>query len=157
MSYENVRTYFEGVGLEDRIRVLEDSTATVELAAEAIGCEGKQIAKTLSFLVDDLPILIVAAGNIRVDNKKYKEKFGKRRKMIPSELVGEKIGHRIGGVCPFAVKPNGNLPLFSWRSSKLHLIGNFPLHSNEQSVIELSMEELERYSDFIDWVDVSKE
>ena len=134
--------------------VLEDSTATVELAAEAIGCEGKQIAKTLSFLVNDLPILIVAAGNIRVDNKKYKEKFGKRPKMIPSELVGEYIGHRIGGVCPFAVKPNVAIYLdISLKSNDIV----YPAAGNEQSVIELSMKELERYSDFIDWVDVSKE
>ena len=112
MSYENVRKYFEEVGLGDRIMVLEDSTATVEMAAEVIGCEEYQIAKTLSFLVDDLPILIVAAGNVRVDNKKYKAKFGKRPKMIPSELVEEYIGHGIGGVCPFAVKPHVAIYLY---------------------------------------------
>jgi prolyl-tRNA editing enzyme YbaK/EbsC (Cys-tRNA(Pro) deacylase) len=154
MSYENVRKYFEEVGLGERIKVLENSGATVEMAAEAISCEVKQITKTLSFLVDDLPILIVAAGNVRVDNKKYKATFGQKPKMIPSELVEEYIGHSIGGVCPFAVRPNVAIYLdISLKSNDVV----YPGAGNEHSIIELSMEELERYSAFKDWVDVSKE
>ena len=93
MSLENVKKYFEKAGLADRIIVFEESSATVELAAQAIGCETKQIAKSLSFFVDGSPILIIAAGNVKIDNKKFKAVFHQKAKMISGDLVEEYIGH----------------------------------------------------------------
>lgn len=154
MSYENVKKYFEGVGLCERVKVLEQSSATVEMAAKAVGCEIKQIAKTLSFMVDDAPILIVAAGNVKIDNKKYKAIFHQKSKMIPSKLVEEYIGHDIGGVCPFAVKPNVAIYLdISLKENNII----YPGAGNENCVVELSIEELEIHSNYNGWVDVCKE
>lgn len=105
MSYENVKSYFENVNMGQRLMVFEKSSATVEEAANAVGCEPKQIAKTLSFLQSEGPILIVTAGDARIDNKKYKALFHQKAKMIPGDQVESHIGHVPGGVCPFAVKP----------------------------------------------------
>ena len=104
MSIEKVRSYFETLGIADRIQEFDVSSATVELAAQAVGVEGKRIAKTLSFLVEDGCILIVAAGDAKVDNPKYKAQFHCKAKMLPHDAVPEYIGHAVGGVCPFAVK-----------------------------------------------------
>jgi len=153
MSYENVRKYFEDAGLGERVKVLEQSSATVEMAAEAVGCEIKQIAKTLSFMVDDAPILVVAAGNVKIDNKKYKATFHQKSKMVPSELVEEYIGHDIGGVCPFAV--NTNVLIYLDISLKENDV-IYPGAGNENSVVELSIEELETHSSYKGWVDVCK-
>lgn len=153
MSYENVKNYFESIGLADRVKVLDQSSATVQMAAEAIGCEEKQIAKSLSFLVGDKPILIVAAGNVKVDNKKYKATFHQKSKMIPIELIEEYIGHDLGGVCPFAVKPNVTIYLdVSLKENKVL----YPAAGSGNSIVELTIEELELYTDFKDWIDVSK-
>lgn len=154
MSHENVRRYFEIAGLGSRIRVLAQSSATVHLAALAVGCEVKQIAKTLSFLMDDSPILIVAAGNAKVDNQKYKAVFHKKPKMIPDESVEECVGHDPGGVCPFAVKPEVKTYLdVSLKQNEIV----YPAAGSENSVVQLSIEELEHQSAFIAWVDVCKE
>ena len=103
MSIEVVRNYFRGYGMENRILEFDTSSATVELAAQAVGCEPARIAKTLSFKVEDAPILIVAAGDAKVDNTKYKAKFHKKAQMLKGDEVTELIGHAIGGVCPFGV------------------------------------------------------
>lgn len=154
MPHANVKGYFKKIGLEERVKVLEQSSATVQLAAEAIGCEAKQIAKTLSFLVDDLPVLVVAAGNVKIDNQKFKATFHQKSKMIPGELVEEYVGHVPGGVCPFAVKPDVTIYLdVSLKQNKIV----YPAAGSNNSVIKLSIEELERYTAFKDWVDVCKE
>ncbi len=103
MAFEDVKQYFENVGMEDRVIELEKSSATVEEAANVIGCKPSQIAKTLSFLVDGKPILIVAAGDSKVDNRKYKNTFNEKAKMIPASQVETLIGHAPGGVCPFVI------------------------------------------------------
>ena len=103
MAIEKVKTYFSQFGIEDRIQEFEVSSATVELAAQALNCEPCRIAKTLSFMVEDHPILIVTAGDVKIDNGKYKAKFGTKAKMLTSDQVETLIGHGIGGVCPFAV------------------------------------------------------
>lgn len=154
MSYENVKKYFESIELGERVKVFEQSTATVQMAADAVGCEAKQIAKTLSFLVDESPILIVAAGNVKIDNQKYKATFNQKSKMLPGELVEEYIGHKLGGVCPFAVKTN--VVIYLDISLKQNDIV-YPAVGSENSVAKLSIEELERYSAFKEWIDVCKE
>lgn len=154
MSLENVKKYFESIGLSERINVLEQSSATVKLAAEAIGCEEKQIAKTLSFLVEESPILIVTAGNVKVDNKKFKSIFNQKSKMIPIDLIEEYIGHDLGGVCPFAVKSNVTIYLdVSLKQNDII----YPAAGSENSMVKLTIEELERYTNFKDWIDVCKD
>lgn len=154
MSYENVRDYFASKGLDERITVFDQSSATVQMAAEAVGCETKQIVKTLSFLVDGLPVLLVAAGNVKIDNKKYKATFNQKSKMIPAELVEEYIGHDPGGVCPFAVKPG--IAIYLDVSLKQNDI-LYPGAGSDNSIVRLSLEELKHHSAFKDWVDVCKE
>lgn len=154
MSFEKVKSYFDGIGLGERVKDLTASSATVELAAAAAGCETKQIVKTLSFLVEDTPVLIVAAGNVKIDNAKYKAKFHQKAKMIPAALVEEYTGHGIGGVCPFAVKPGVAIYLdVSLKANQTV----YPGAGNEHSLVELSIEELERYTVYREWVDVCKE
>lgn len=153
MAYEKVKKHFADKGLGHRITVLKTSSATVDKAAEAIGCEAKQIAKTLSFLVDKEPILVVAAGNVKMDNKKFKKRFGTRPKMIPGDLVEEKVGHGVGGVCPFVLKPEVKVYLdISLKQNEIV----YPAAGSENSLIELSIEELEEHCSFQEWVDVSK-
>lgn len=153
MSYESVKTYFEEIGMGDRVRVLTESSATVELAAAAIGCEPCQIVKTLSFLVGDEPILIVMAGDMKIDNAKYKAKFHQKAKMISADLVEAYIGHGIGGVCPFAVKPEVAVYLdVSLKENEFV----YPAAGDEHSIAELSVEELDRVTPYQEWVDVCK-
>ena len=153
MSIEKVRAYFAQFGMEKRILEFDMSSATVELAAQAVGVEGKQIAKTLSFLLGDACILIVAAGDARVDNKKYKERFGLKAKMLAHDDVPEYIGHAVGGVCPFAVKQGVKVYL---DESLRRFQTVFPAAGSSNSAIELTIPELERYSGFTQWVDVCK-
>ena len=118
MSVEKVRAYLTPYGVADRMRELEVSSATVELAALALGVEGARIAKTLSFKVGEAPILIVAAGDAKVDNSKYKHFYGTKAKMLTAEEAVERIGHAVGGVCPFAL-PAG-VPVFLDESLKIY-------------------------------------
>ena len=104
MAIDKVREYFRNYGIEERVQEFEVSSATVELAAAALQCEPQRIAKTLSFLVEDHAILVVAAGDAKIDNHKYKGQFGKKAKMLTPEEVETLVGHAVGGVCPFAVK-----------------------------------------------------
>ncbi|XCP86558.1 YbaK/EbsC family protein [Roseburia hominis] len=153
MAIERVREYFRQYGMEDRVREFEVSSATVELAAAALGCEPCRIAKTLSFKVNEAPILIVAAGDAKIDNPKYKAKFKAKAKMLTPEEVEALVGHAVGGVCPFAV--NENVTIYLDESLK-RFDTVFPACGSSNSAIELTMEELEKYSSFTEWVDVCK-
>ena len=140
MSIEKVRAYFRGLGMEDRILEFPVSSATVELAAQALNCEGCRIAKTLSFMVDGAPILIVAAGDAKVDNAKYKAFFHTKAKMLSHEEAAELIGHAVGGVCPFAV--NEGVSVYLDESLK-RFATVFPACGSSNSAIELTIPELE--------------
>ncbi|MDR0880062.1 MAG: YbaK/EbsC family protein [Clostridioides sp.] len=153
MAIQKVREYFKSFGIEDKIMEFEKSSATVELAAQAVGCEPERIAKTLSFLVDDKCILIVAAGDAKIDNKKYKSEFKAKAKMIPFEDVEEITGHGVGGVCPFGV----NEGVTVYQDESLRRFGTvFPACGSDNSAIELTIPELEKYSNSVKWVDVCK-
>ena len=153
MSIERVRAYFRSYGIEDRIQELDHSSATVSLAAEALGTEPCRIAKTLSFLVNGSPILIVAAGDARIDNAKYKAFFGTKAKMLSPEEAVELVGHAVGGVCPFAV--NDSVTVYLDQSLR-RFSTVFPACGSANSAIELTIPELEQYSGYREWVDVCK-
>ena len=153
MGIVQVREYFRKYSLEDRIMEFEESSATVELAAHAAGCEPARIAKTLSFKVEDKPVLIVAAGDAKVDNGKYKAFFHTKAKMLTKEEAVELIGHAVGGVCPFAVKDGVSVYL---DVSMKRFETVFPAAGSSNSAIELNMEELEKYSGSLGWTDVCK-
>ena len=154
MAIDKVKEYFKPLHMEDHILEFDVSSATVELAAEALHCEGKRIAKTMSFLVGEQPILIVTAGDTKIDNAKYKHFFGAKAKMIPGEKVEAIIGHAIGGVCPFAI--NENVKVYLDESLK-RFQTVFPAAGSSNSAIELTIPELEKYSNFLQWVDVCKD
>ena len=153
MSIEKVRAYFQQFGMEDRILEFPVSSATVELAAVAVGCEPQRIAKTLSFMVGEKPILIVAAGDAKIDNPKYKAQFSTKAKMLSFQQAAELIGHAVGGVCPFAV--NAGVTVYLDESLK-RFDTVFPACGSSNSAIELTIAELEKYSDFARWIDVCK-
>jgi len=153
MSIERVKDYFAKYGMEDRIQEFDVSSATVELAASALKCEPCRIAKTLSFMVEDKPVLIVVAGDAKVDNQKYKAQFGTKAKMLRPEETVSLIGHAVGGICPFAV--NDNVSIYLDISLK-RFKSVFPACGSSNSAIELTIEELERYSSYISWIDVCK-
>lgn len=132
---------------------LDHSSATVELAAEALGTKPERIAKTLSFMVDGKPILIVAAGDARVDNKKYKALFNAKAKMLTPDEVSNLIGHNVGGVCPFAIKEGVDVYL---DESLKRFETVFPACGSSNSAIEMTMEDLEKYSGYKEWIDVTK-
>ncbi len=154
MAIEKVKEYFRKYGMENRVQEFEVSSATVELAAEALHCEPCRIAKTLSFLADGRPILIVAAGDAKIDNPKYKAQFGTKAKMLTPDEVAALIGHAVGGVCPFAV--NDGVTVYLDVSLK-RFQTVFPACGSGNSAIELTIAELERYSGFTAWIDVCKE
>ena len=153
MSIEKVRAYFRSVGLEDRVMEFPVSSATVELAAQAVGCEPGRIAKTLSFSVNGKPILIVTAGDTKIDNPKYKARFSQKAKMLSHEQAEALIGHGVGGVCPFAVNPGIKVYL---DESLKRFETVFPACGSSNSAIELTIPELEQYSGYESWVDVCK-
>ena len=154
MAFEKAKAYLEQYGLEDRIIVTEHSSATVAEAAEAIGCEEAMICKTLSFLQGEEPVLILADGVARIDNRKYKDRFGCKAKMIPAEMVGPLVGHEIGGVCPFGV--NEGVAVYLDESLRKHEIV-YPAVGTDHSGVKLTIPELEKCSGFTDWVDVCKQ
>ena len=154
MAIDKVKDFFRKYDIADRIQEFEVSSATVELAAEALGCEGKRIAKTLSFLVDDKAILIVAAGDAKIDNPKYKSTFSCKAKMLSYEQVEEYIGHAVGGVCPFAI--NDSVVVYLDESLK-RFETVFPACGSSNSAIELTISELEKYSNYTSWIDVCKD
>lgn len=151
MSYEAVKSYFENAGMGQRIMEFEKSSATVEEAAGAVGCEPKQIAKTMSFLQGERAVLIVTAGDVKIDNKKYKAVFHQKAKMIPGEQVESYIGHAPGGVCPFAIK-QGVAVYLDVSLKRFEKV--YPAAGSGHSAVELSIAELEEYSRFVEWIDV---
>lgn len=153
MAIEKVREHFAKWDLQQKIQELSESSATVEMAAQALGCEPERIAKTLSFLVNDGAILIVAAGDAKIDNTKYKAIFGTKAKMIAKEDVNELIGHDVGGVCPFGV--NEGVAIYLDESLK-RFTTVFPACGSSNSAIELTIDELEAYTPYKEWVDVCK-
>ena len=151
MSIEKVRDYLKKWDLEDKIQEFEVSSATVELAAKAVGCEPQRIAKTLAFKVSDKSVLIVTAGDTKIDNPKFKAKFNTKAKMLTREELLETVGHDIGGVCPFGI--NDGVEVYLDESLK-RFTTVFPACGSSNSAIELTIDELERSSKFIEWVDV---
>ena len=153
MSAEKAKKYLEKRGYLDRVIEPDVSTATVELAAAAIGVEPGRICKSLSFIIDERPILILAEGMARVDNKKYKAEFGKKAKMIPREAVEEYIGHEAGGVCPFGVNDNVEIYLDK-RLVQWDVV--YPAAGNANSAVRLTLDELQSLVNARKWVDVCK-
>ena len=155
MAIDKVREYFRQFGLEDKILEFDVSSATVDLAAQAVGVEGARICKTLSFKDKDGGcILIQAAGDARIDNRKFKDKFHLKAKMLTAEEVVEFTGHAIGGVCAFAIE-NPNVRVYTDESLK-RFDTVFPACGSSNSAIEFTCDELFRYSNAIEWVDVCK-
>ena len=153
MAIEEVKAYFSEYGIEDRIREFDVSSATVELAAQALGCEPCRIAKTLSFMVDGKAILVVTAGDAKIDNPKYKARFGAKAKMLSPEEAEELIGHAVGGVCPFGIR-DGVMVYLDESLKRFSTV--FPACGSSNSAIELTIDELEKYSGYDSWVDVCK-
>ncbi len=153
MSLNAVIEYFKKYNMENNVMVFTGSTATVELASNEVGCKPSQIAKTLSFIVSDKPILIVVSGDAKIDNKKYKAEFNAKAKMIGHDDVEALIGHGVGGVCPFAI--NEGVQVFLDVSLKMHKVV-YPACGSANSAIGLTINQLEKYSNFTRWVDVAK-
>lgn len=154
MSIEKVKAFFEPFGMAGRVQEFDVSSATVELAAQALHCEPCRIAKTLSFMVGDQAVLIVTAGDVRIDNAKYKAQFGTKARMLkPDEVVGM-VGHAVGGVCPFAVRAGVRIYL---DRSLQRFATVFPACGSSNSAIELTIAELEKYADPVGWIDVCKQ
>lgn len=154
MSLEKVKEFFKKYDMEDRVKEFDVSSATVDLAAKALDTEPCRIAKTLSFMVDASPILIVAAGDTKIDNQKFKAEFHTKAKMLAPKECQDLIGHAVGGVCPFAV--NDGVRVYLDQSLK-RFETVFPACGSSNSAIELSIAELEKYSGYTSWVDVCKE
>ena len=153
MAIERVRDYFKQYDMEGRIIELAESSATVELAAHALGCEPARIAKSLSFMVNDAPVLVICAGDVKIDNAKYKAKFETKAKMLTAEQVETLIGHAVGGVCPFGI--NEGVDVYLDESLK-RFTTVFPACGSGNSAIELTIPEMEQYSGYAEWVDVCK-
>lgn len=153
MSIDNVRKYFKEYNLDGKIKEFDSSSATVELAAKCLNCDPANIAKSMAFILDK-PIIVVLAGDVKVDNSKYKKEFGKKAKMLVSEELLKYIGHSIGGVCPFAI--NKEVQVYLDMSLK-RFEYVYPACGSANSAIKLSIKELEKYSNYIKWIDISKQ
>lgn len=153
MAIEDVRAYFREQGIEERIREFDVSSATVELAAQALGCEPCRIAKSITFHVDDKVVMIVTAGDCKINNSKYKKQFGTKAKMLGREEAEDLVGHAVGGVCPFAVKQGVEIYL---DESLKRFETVFPACGSSNSAVEFSIPELEEYTNYLSWVDVCK-
>ena len=153
MSYERVKKYFDEIGLSNRITVQKLTGDTVKHAAEVIGCTPGEIAKAMSFLVNEKPIMVVMAGDVKVNSSKFKAQFHQKPIMVPWNEVESLIGHKPGGVCPFAV--NEGVPVYldvsMKRFSQVYTAGGI-----DTATIQVSIEELEKYSPAACWVDVCK-
>ena len=153
MSLERAEEYLESRGFADRIIITDHSSATVDEAAEALGCETGMIAKTLSFMQGVQPVLIIAEGRARIDNAKYKARFGCKAKMIPADQVEKLIGHDVGGVCPFGVYDG--VIVYLDESLKIHETV-YPAAGTDHSAVRLSIPDLEKCSGYLEWIDVCK-
>ncbi len=153
MAIEKAKEYLKKYGLEDKVMEFDVSSATVDLAAKALGCEGKRIAKSLSFMLDDKAILVVSAGDAKVDNAKYKARFGAKAKMLSPEQCENMVGHAVGGVCPFGI--NDDVKVYLDESLK-RFETVYPACGSSNSAIELTPAKLEEVSECEGWVDVCK-
>ncbi|MEK5006165.1 YbaK/EbsC family protein [Bacillus sp. FSL K6-3312] len=153
MSIKKVKDYFKQYDMDTRIQEFSVSSATVDLAASALGCEPERIAKTLSFLVNGQAILVVTSGDAKVDNKKFKEYFKTKAKMLSPHEVVDLVGHEIGGVCPFAIK-NGVSVYLDISLKRFETV--YPACGSSNSAIELTIKQLEKYSGYLQWIDVGK-
>ncbi len=153
MSIEKAKSWLRQFGAEERVLEFDTSSATVELAAKAVGCEPARIAKTLSLRTNDGIILIVTAGDAKIDNPKYKARFGCKARMLPFDEVEAETGHSVGGVCPFGINKGVTVYL---DESLRRFETVFPACGSSNSAIELTIDELERFSGFRAWVDVCK-
>ncbi|MDD6347928.1 MAG: YbaK/EbsC family protein [Lachnospiraceae bacterium] len=153
MSYERARQYLEEKGFADRIRLFEVSSATVELAAKAVGTEPGRIAKSLTFKVEDKPVMILTAGDVKIDNAKYRHFFHAKAKMLTYDEVEPLIGHAVGGVCPFGIEPGVTVYLDD--SLKRYDVV-YPACGTDNSAVELSIADLEACSGYREWIDVCK-
>ena len=154
MAISKVKDYFNQFNMKDKVLEFDVSSATVELAAKALNTEPGRIAKTISFKVNDLPILIVTAGDVKIDNHKYKGYFSTKAKMLQFDEVEPLIGHAVGGVCPFAI--NDDVKVYLDESLKAYDF-IYPACGSSNSAIKLTPEELEKYScNFVSWIDVTK-
>ncbi len=151
MSVETVKAYFRQFGIEDRILEMEESTATVELAAQTLGCREQEITKTMSFLVDDQVVIICMAGDAKISNHKYKAYFHKKARMLKGDEVLALTGHYIGGVCPFGLKEGCTVYL---DESLKRFEYVYPACGGPHAAIRLTLEELEKYSGYREWIDV---
>lgn len=154
MAIEKAKCYLKQWNMDERILEFDVSSATVALAAAALGCEGKRIAKTLSFKIEEQPILIVTAGDAKIDNKKYREQYGAKAKMLNPEEVETMIGHAVGGVCPFGIDEGVTVYL---DESLRRFETVFPACGSDNSAIELTIPELEELSRYKSWVNVCKD
>ncbi|NEU54081.1 YbaK/EbsC family protein [Bacillus altitudinis] len=153
MSIKKVKDYFKQYEMDTRIQEFSVSSATVDLAASALGCEPERIAKTISFLVNGQAILVVTSGDAKVDNKKFKEYFKTKAKMLPPQEVVDLVGHEIGGVCPFAIK-NGVSVYLDMSLKRFETV--YPACGSSNSAIELTIKQLEKHSSYTQWIDVCK-
>ena len=153
MSVIKVKEYFKQFDMEARVQEFDVSSATVELAAKALHCEPARIAKSLSFMVCGIPTVIVIAGDVKVSNSKFKQQFNTKAKMLTFEEVESLIGHKVGGVCPFAVN-DGVVVYLDVSLKKYDTV--FPACGSSNSAIELTISELERFSNFKEWVDIGQ-
>ena len=153
MSFIKAKEHLQKFGLDNKVMEFNVSSATVAEAAQAINCKEEEIVKTLSFILDDKAILIAVAGDMKIDNSKFKEEFHTKAKMIPFENVEEMVGHAVGGVCPFGI--NDNVEVYLDESLK-RFERVYPACGSSNSAVELSIEELERTSNYLKWIDVCK-
>ncbi|MBE6954426.1 MAG: YbaK/EbsC family protein [Ruminococcaceae bacterium] len=153
MAFDLAKEHLARLGLDHHIRVLEESSATVDLAAKALGCEGKRIAKSLSFKVGEKAILVVMAGDAKLDNPKYKARFGTKATMLTPEEAVELVGHAVGGVCPFGIKPDVKVYL---DESLKRFDFVYPACGSANSAVKLTLDELERACGDAEWIDVGK-
>lgn len=153
MAIDKVKKFFESLGETQRVVEFAESTATSEQAAQVLGCEVGRIAKTISVFVDKKPILVLMSGDTKIDNKKFRAKFNCRPHMIQIDEVENLIGHAVGGVCPFAV--NDGVPIYLDESLK-RFEYIYPAAGSSNSVVKLTLDELPRYINFAEWIDVSK-
>ena len=154
MSITKVKEFFRQFGIEDKIIEFDVSSATVELASKALNCEEGKIAKSLAFSINNRPVIIVMSGNMKTSNQKFKLQFGCKATMLSLEETENLIGHKVGGVCPFAI--NEGVDVYLDISLKKYTTV-FPACGSSNSAIVLSIEELEKYSNYLDWIDVSQE
>ena len=153
MAIEKVKDFFKQYGMDSQIIEFEVSSATVDLAATALGCKPERIAKTLSFMVNGQAVLVVAAGDAKVDNKKFKEYFKTKAKMLSPDEAIDMVGHAIGGVCPFAIKNDVSVYL---DISLKRFDTMYPACGSSNSAIELTIKQLEKFSSYSEWIDVCK-